>query len=294
MKPLFGTGYSLNVRLFLCVAASLVLLGMEHHGRLAAARSPLATLVYPLQKLVSAPNRFVHDLIDNVSRYGQLGDENRRLRDDLLVLRTRQLKFDALEQENIRLRGLLDTSFKVGEQVLIAELLSINLVPYEHVVVVNKGSRFGVYPGQAVFDGNGVVGQVLRVTPYSSEVVLITDPSHAIPVQVNRNGVRTIAQGTGRLDRLALPYLPSNADVQVGDLLVTSGLGGGFPAGYPVARVTAIAPDKNPFGKISAVPAAQLDRNRELLLVWSNSQPIPRIPDALPAPTAPPDGHAKR
>jgi rod shape-determining protein MreC len=274
------------------VAASLVLLAVEHHGNSASARTPFAVLIYPLQKLVSAPTRFVEDLVGEVARFSELTEENRRLRDEILVLQTRQLKFAALEQENIRLRGLLDTSFKVGEQVLIAELLSINLVPYEHKVVVNKGSRFGVHPGQAVFDGNGVVGQVLRVTPYSSEVVLITDPSHAIPVQVNRNGLRTIAQGTGQIDRLSLPYLPSNADVKVGDLLVTSGLGGVFPAGYPVARVTAIDPAKSPFGKISAVPVAQLDRNRELLLVWSGSQPIPRIPEANPAPAAPPSTHA--
>lgn len=288
IKRLFSNGYSLNIRLIAYVGAALMLLAVEQHGQWSALRTPFATLVYPLQQLVSSPTRFVRDTINNVTGYTALLAENRRLKDDELVLKTKLLKFEALEQENIRLRGLLDTSFKVGEQVLIADLLSINLVPYEHVVVVNKGGRFGVHPGQAVFDGNGVVGQVLRVTPYSSEVMLITDPSHAIPVQINRNGLRTIALGTGQIDRLALPYLPSNADVQVGDLLVTSGMGGVFPPGYPVATVTAISPEKSPFAKISAVPVAQLDRNRELLLVWSDSQPIPRIPDPEPAksPTA--------
>jgi rod shape-determining protein MreC len=163
------------------------------------------------------------------------------------------------------------------------------LVPYEHIVVVNKGARFGVHVGQPVFDANGVVGQVLRVTPYNAEVMLITDPNHAIPVQVNRNGLRTLALGTGQTDRLALPYLSSNADIQVGDLLVTSGLGGVFPHGYPVATVTDVAPQKTAFAKISAAPVAQLDRNRELLLVWSDSRSVPRIsvdqeqhPNALP------------
>lgn len=272
----------------MCVTASLVLLAAEQHGAWSSMRTPFAVMVYPLQQIVSSPTRFVQDIAENVSGYAELVAENRRLKDEALVLKAKLLKFAALEQENIRLRGLLDTSFKVGEQVLIAELLSINLAPYEHEVVVNKGSRFGVHPGQAVFDGNGVVGQVLRVTPYSSEVMLITDPSHAIPVQINRNGLRTIALGTGQIDRLALPYLPSNADVQVGDLLVTSGMGGVFPQGYPVATVTAIAPQKSPFAKISAVPVAQLDRNRELLLVWSDSQPIPRIPDQNQAPKSPP------
>lgn len=233
--------------------------------------------VYPVQLMVSTPVRFIRELFDSVLSYADLLTENRKLKDEELVLKTRLLKFAALEQENIRLRGLLDSSFKVGEQVLIAELLSVNLVPYEHVVEVNKGSRFGVHPGQAVFDANGVVGQVLRTNPYSSEVMLITDPSHAIPVQVNRNGLRTIALGTGLIDRLALPYLSSNADIQVGDLLITSGLGGVFPHGYPVATVTAIASQESPFAKISATPVAQLDRSRELLLVFSDSNPVPRI-----------------
>jgi rod shape-determining protein MreC len=244
-----------------------------------------------MQLAVSSPVRFVQDLVTSVTSYANLIKENQKLRDEQLVLRTKLLKFAALEQENIRLRGLLDTSFKVGEQVLIAELLSINLVPYEHIVVVNKGTRFGVHPGQAVFDANGVVGQVLRVSPHNSEVMLITDSNHAIPVQVNRNGLRTIALGTGQIDRLALPYLSSNADIQVGDLLITSGLGGVFPYGYPVATVTAIAPQQSPFAKISAAPVAQLDRNRELLLVWSDSQPIPRIPDInVSTPGAPSNG----
>jgi rod shape-determining protein MreC len=283
IKRLFSTGYSLNIRLAACVAAGLALIALEQHGSWNGLRAPIASLVYPLQQLVSSPVRMAREAAERYTSYANLVAENRTLRDEELVLKTKLLKFAALEQENIRLRGLLDTSFKVGEQVLIAELLSINLVPYEHVVVVNKGSRFGVHPGQAVFDGNGVVGQVLRVTPYSSEVMLITDPSHAIPVQINRNGLRTIALGTGQIDRLALPYLPSNADVQVGDLLVTSGMGGVFPQGYPVATVTGIAPQKSPFAKISAVPVAKLDRNRELLLVWSDSQPIPRIPTPEPA-----------
>lgn len=279
IKRLFSTGHSLNLRLATCVAASLVLLAIEQHGSWPSLHTPFAVAVYPLQRLVSSPTRLLQQLADYASGYAELVAENRRLREEALILKTRLLKFAALEQENIRLRGLLDTSFKVGEQVMIAELLSINLVPYEHVVVVNKGSRFGVHPGQAVFDANGVVGQVLRVTPYSAEVMLITDPNHAIPVQVNRNGLRTIALGTGQTDRLALPYLPSNADVQAGDLLVTSGMGGVFPQGYPVATVTATAPQPSALSKISAVPVAHLDRNRELLLVWSDSQPIPRIPD---------------
>jgi rod shape-determining protein MreC len=130
-------------------------------------------------------------------------------------------------------------------------------VPYEHVVVVNKGSRFGVHKKQPVLDANGIVGQVIRSLPLSSEVMLITDPNHAIPVQVNRNGLRTIAIGSGLLDRLNLPFLPNNADIIPGDLLVTSGLGGTFPQGYPVAIVNkfTVQPDQ-PFADIYATPKA--------------------------------------
>jgi rod shape-determining protein MreC len=216
--------------------------------------------------------------------------ENQRLKEEALVLKGRQLKFEALEAENIRLRGLLDSTFKVGDQVLIAEPLAINVVPYENLIVVNKGSRFGVAPGQAVVDGNGVVGQVLRVTPNTADVVMITDPSHAIPVQVNRNGLRTIAVGKGRTDWLELPHLSGNADIKPGDLLVTSGLGGVFPAGYPVARVIA-APSGVANG---AAPIARLDHNRELLVVRSDSTPLPRIPEKTDPLAQNPPAHAVR
>lgn len=200
------------------------------------------------------------------------------MREQQLVHQTRLLKFAALEKENIRLRALLENSFKLGEQVLVAELLSVKTAPYEHIVLVNKGTRFSVHPQQPVLDANGVVGQVFRALPMSSEIMLITDPNHAIPVQVNRNGLLTIAVGSGQINRLILPFLPNNADIRPGDLLITSGLGGTFPPGYPVAVVDDFTsqPDK-PFANITATPKAQLDRNRELMIVWSNSTPVPLL-----------------
>lgn len=213
------------------------------------------------------------------------------LREQLLMLQGRQLQFEALERENIRLRGLLDTSFKVGDQVLIAEPLSISLNSFEQMITVDKGGRFGVFKGQAVVDAQGIVGQVLRVTPYSADVIMITDPDHSIPVQVNRNGLRTIAAGTGSTDRLDLPYLPGNADVKEGDLLVSSGLGGVFPSGYPVAKISRVNPADGSLGKVSAIPLARLDRSHELLLVWSNKVPVPRTQEALPQPV-PVEPHA--
>lgn len=270
----------------MCLFASLVLLVTEKRNLWPYLREPLAIGVYPLQQLVSTPIRAFQDIADAFATNARLRAENAALAEELAVSHTRLLRFEALEQENIRLRGLLETSFKLGEQVQIVELLAVNLVPYEHVVVVNKGSRFGLYPGQPVMDAFGVVGQVLRVTPFSAEIMLITDPNHAIPVQVNRNGLRTIALGTGQTDRLSLPYLTGSADIQPGDLLVTSGMGGVFPQGYPVAKVDAVSAQASPFAKVTATPVAHLDRNRELLVVWSKSDPIPRV--TAPATQAPP------
>ncbi len=239
-------------------------------------RSILSIFTYPIQIVVSFPVEMVESLYKTAFSYSELKKENEQLKQKQLVDSIKLLKYASLENENIRLRGLLENSFKLGEQVLVAELLSVNLVPYEHVVVVNKGSRFGVHVKQPVLDAYGIVGQVIRSLPFNSEVMLITDPNHAIPVQVNRNGLRTIAIGTGHLDRLSLPFLPNNADILPGDLLITSGLGGTFPQGYPVAVVDdfTVQPNK-PFANIIARPKAKLDRSRELLIVWSDSTPVP-------------------
>jgi len=259
------------------VLVSVVLLAVDHRSsRMDGSRSVLAILVYPIQVLVSLPVEVAEQAYETVISYAELKKENKRLKKKQLVDSVKLLKFAALENENIRLRSLLENSFKLGEQVLVAELLSVNLVPYEHVVVVNKGSRFGVHKKQPVLDANGIVGQVIRSLPLSSEVMLITDPNHAIPVQVNRNGLRTIAIGSGLLDRLNLPFLPNNADIIPGDLLVTSGLGGTFPQGYPVAVVEEFTARPNqPFADIYAVPKAKLDKSRELLIVWTDSTPVP-------------------
>lgn len=261
------------------VLISVILLAVEHRSsRLDKTRSILSMLIYPIQLLVSLPAELTDNVFNSAISYKELRNENKLLKRKQLLDSIKLLKYDALENENIRLRGLLENSFKLGEQVLVAELLSVKLVPYEHIVVVNKGSRFGVNVKQPVMDANGIVGQVIRSLPFSSEVMLITDPNHAIPVQVNRNGLRTIAIGSGQLDRLNLPFLPNNADIVPGDLLVTSGLGGTFPQGYPVAVVAGFSVQPNkPFADIYAVPKAKLDKSRELLIVWSNSTPIPLV-----------------
>jgi rod shape-determining protein MreC len=267
--------------LLLYVAASLALLIFGQHPALTTARSVLAVTLYPLQQLVSMPNKTLDMFKETFVSYRTMARENERLREEDTLLKARLLKLDALEQETLRLRALIDSSVKLGEQYLIAELLHVRVSPHEQVIVVNRGSRYGVYPGQAVINAKGVAGQVLRVTPFTADVVLMTDSSHAIPVQVNRSGVRTIAQGTGRAGWLALPYLEPNADVKPGDLLITSGLGGVFPEGYPVATVADASSTDAPQGSLVAIPVAELDQTREFLIVWS--QPEPAASAQLPS-----------
>ena len=239
--------------------------------QLDAIRNALSILVYPVQYIVSIPMRFNTTIVS----FQRLQEQNRALKQQKLIDKTRLLRFVALEKENIRLRALLEHSFTIGDHVLVAELVKGILDPYKHNVIVDKGLRFGVYTGQPVFDSFGVVGQISRAMPLNSEVILITDPGHAIPVTINRNDLRTIAIGSGQNSKLSLPFLPNNADVKPGDLLVTSGLGGKFPSGYPVATVSKVKtqPDK-PFLKISADTSAHLNRSRELLIVWSDHTPI--------------------
>ena len=179
----------------------------------------------------------------------------------------------ALEAENARLRAMLEAKSGVTDRVRVAELMSVSSNPYRHSIVIDKGARDGVFNGQSMIDVDGVVGQVINAGLLSAQSVLISDPDHALPVEVNRNGLRTIAVGTGEYDRLDLPFLPNNADIEEGDLLVTSGLGGAFPAGYPVATVSSVIRiPAEPFADVSATPSAALNQVREVMLVWSTPE----------------------
>lgn len=255
----------------MAVLASLILLVLDHRFQhLERLRSTLAVAAYPLHFIADLPFTTTRWLGEATRSREQLIDEIQDLRAHNLRLRAELQKFQALQHENMRLRDLLDSSFKIGDRVLIAELSAVDLDPYIQQVVINKGATSGVFVGQPVLDARAVMGQIINVTPFASTVLLITDSSHALPVQVLRNGLRTIAVGTGRIDQLKLPYLPTNSDIVEGDLLVTSGLGGKFPPGYPVATVTRIdrSPDA-PFSSVQAAPTARLDRSREVLLVWT-------------------------
>lgn len=258
---------------------------LDHrYARLEFIRSAMSFLTYPIQLTVDFPFSFSDWMNDSVSSIESVVLENQRLHEQQLLLRGQLLKYHALEAENLRLRRLLRSSFNLGDQILIAELLRVDLDPFKHQVVINKGHRDKVRKQQPIIDAKGVMGQVVQVHSLSATAMLITDLSHAIPVQVNRNGLRSIAVGTGELNRLNLLHIPNNAAIETGDLLVTSGLGGVFPAGYPVAKVTQITRDPSqPFATISATPLAELERSREVLLVWPSPKPLL----SAPAPTEP-------
>jgi rod shape-determining protein MreC len=252
------------------VALSAVLMVMDHkYKSLESLRAGLSVAIYPIQMLVEVPNTVSEWFSESLATRRHLQEENDSLHTQIFMQKAQMQKLASLEAENIRLRELLDSSFEVGERVIIAELMSVNLDPYKHQIVINKGQLDGIYPGQPLLDAEGVMGQIVHAGPYTSTAVLITDTAHAIPVQVNRNGLRSIALGSGTINRLDLPYIPNSADIQPGDLLITSGLGGRFPPGYPVAVVTAVQHDPGrTFSRVMATPLAHLDRSREVLLVW--------------------------
>ena len=272
---LFSENRSNTGRFVILVVISIALMTIDHRqSYLNDVRKGMAVILSPLIYVVDAPFTLLRWLEGSFSQRLSLQQENRRLHTQNLLLQTEQLKLEALATENQRLRLLLESSTGVGEKVLIAGLLATDLQFYSRRLTLDKGSQHGVYSGQPVLNAHGVVGQIVEVGLYSSIAMLITDSSHAVPVQVLRNGLRAVVEGRGASNRLALPYLSMSADIQVDDLLVTSGLGGVFPPNYPVAIVKSV--ERNPgqtFMTISAEPLALLDSGREVLLIW-NTQDI--------------------
>ncbi len=273
---------------------SLALMTVDHRQHhLESVRAGLSVLIYPLQYGLNLPLAAGDWINQSFATRETLREENGTLRARQLLIEARLQKMLALETENVRLRELLDSSFKVGERVLIAELMAVDLDPFSSQILINRGSRHEVYVGQPLVDAHGMLGQVVHVSPYTSTALLITDPDHALPVWVNRNGLRAIVVGAGA-NRLELPHLPTNVDIRPGDLLVTSGLDGRFPSGYPVAVVehVDIQPGQT-FASITARPTAQLERNREVLLVWpaQREDEVPAdCPEGPPCPPADAEG----
>jgi rod shape-determining protein MreC len=259
----------------LAVAAVALMLADHRLPQIEMVRAGLSVAVYPIQWLVNLPVSAGEWLTESLASRQSLLEENASLQAQYLLLKARTQKYLALEAENMRLRELLDSSFRfrVGERMLIAELLAVASDPFSQQIVIDKGTRHGVFIGQPVLDADGVMGQVVHTGPLSSRVMLLSDPNHALPVQVNRNGLRAIAVGTGSGHLLEIIDLPTNADIHAGDLLVTSGLGGRFPPGYPVGTVLSVDPSPGqPFAQVRVQPSAHLDRSREVLLVWPSDQ----------------------
>ena len=253
----------------MALCASLALIFIDSRlNYLTSIRSSLATVIYPIQLAGSLPS----DLASWTSAYFQsranLKEQNKALQSTNLLHSFHLQKLRGLERENLRLRELLGSSFRLPERVLMAELLRIDSDLFSQHVVINKGESDAIFEGQPVLDSKGVMGQVMAVSQFSSRVILLTDPSHGTPVQVNRNGLRSVARGRGLNNLLQLEYLPHNSDIRAGDLLVTSGLGGRFPAGYPVGTVISVkeSPGKN-FSEVTVEPTASIEISREVLLV---------------------------
>jgi rod shape-determining protein MreC len=224
---------------------------------------------------------------ESVTTRDVLRADKTKLESELRLAQFRLQRYEALEAESQRLRALRDNTAGVTDRFIIGNVMDVDLDAFRERVLVDRGAQDGVFVGQAVVDAGGVFGQVARVGQLTAEVILLSDATHAIPVQVNRNGLRTIAVGTSDMGRLKLPYLPTSADVIVGDLLVTSGLGGGFPAGYPVGTVAEVKRDPaQSLADVEVKPAAALDRSRELMFVWLKPQsaaPTAAAPQAAPA-----------
>lgn len=263
---------ALSVRLALLAAVSLTTMILDHRETefLNRVRQVASVAVYPVQVAVDRPFSAWRWASESFASRAALLEENARLKGDLRDYDVRLQRMDTLEAENDRLRAMLDSSQRVADRTLVAEILAVDPDPHRQRFTVNRGVLNGVYVGQALLDADGVVGQIDIVDALTAQAVLISDSNHGLPVAVNRTGLRTIALGTGETGLLSLPYLPNSADVREGDLLVTSGLGGVFPPGYPVGRVTAVQrrPGQS-FARVLAQPSAGLDRGREVLLVMN-------------------------
>ena len=284
-RPLYGRGPSPGLRFTVFAILAIVLMYYDQHGHWEQRlRYLLEAAAYPVQVVVNSPTAAWRSLTENFSGREQLRAENERLKAHERELELQVMRAAALEQENAELRGLRASMLpSLIKGSILAEIISVETDPLRQRIVINKGARDGVSLNQAVVDGNGILGQVSRLGPWSAEIILVTDPEHAVPVEITRNSLRSIAVGSGNSGELLLPYLAVNSDVKSGDLLVSSGLGGVFPAGLPVARITGVRRETNQLlAQVRAQPLASIESDREVLLLEFEAT----HPDA-PAPNPP-------
>ena len=270
MNPIFGAGPSLSLRFLLALVVSLITItaDVQTDGS-KQLRNYLNTLVAPIQYLANLPQDAFEQLAEYAASKQSLTEENQQLRELQLIQNEKLQKFDMLKAENDKLRALLTTNLRGETKKTVAEIMAVASHPFSQHVVIDKGSSDGVFEGQPVLDDLGVVGQVVSVGNTTSRVILLTDQTHAVPIRVLRNDIRGVVSGTGNINMMELNNLPHGTDVQVGDKLITSGLGEVFPDGYPVAEIVEISPDvTKPFMKVIAQPVAQVRRLKHVLLLW--------------------------
>lgn len=269
-------------RLMLVLALSTAMMMLDHRGNhLERIRAALTVLTYPIYFVAAVPNRVGNAVTDFFTLGQTLRSDLDSLRSERQMMLAKLQQFDALEQENNRLRQLVGSAARVADKALAAELVQVSTEPSAHNIVVSRGAADGAFISQPVIDAYGIMGQITQLADRTSRVTLITDPGHAIPVLVNRNGLRALVFGTGAAEKMAVPYLTASADIKEGDLLMSSGMGGTFPAGYPVAKVDKIVADPDEsFLKITAVPTAQLNHSKQVLLIWPGS--LAPKPEPLP------------
>ena len=280
-----GRGPSFGFRFFCYALISVVFMFYDRKGGwLDTARYGLQAAVYPLQLAVNSPSAAWRWMQESFTTREALQSEVDSLRNQLRDQQLISMRQAALQQENATLRGLNAAMPEVIEKRLIGEVINVEVSTLRQRLLTNRGGNSGVHRAQPVITGDGVIGQVYRTGPFSSEIILITDSEHALPVQVLRSGVRTIALGTGRATALELPYVPQNYDVKVGDVLVTSGLDQVFPFGLPVGRITRVERDPTqPLAQIFAAPLAKIESDREVLFIWArpNHPASPASTEAL-------------
>ncbi|OOF47205.1 rod shape-determining protein MreC [Rodentibacter trehalosifermentans] len=283
MKPIFGKAPPLGIRLTLAIIASVTLILADGQNSMNQARSVMETTVSGLYYLANSPRTVLDSVSDNFVDTNKLQIENKVLREQLREKNADLLLLDQLKVENQRLRLLLNSPLRTDEYKKIAEVLTAETDVYRQQIVINQGEKDGAYVGQPVIDEKGVIGQIISVGAETSRVLLLTDVTHSIPVQVLRNDVRVIASGTGHTDELTLENVPRSVDIEKGDLLVTSGLGGRFIEGYPVAIVQSVSRDgSNYFATVKAKPLASLDRLRYVLLLWPSNLDMAKVKSMSP------------
>jgi rod shape-determining protein MreC len=269
-RPIIGRGPPLGATFIMLAIASIALMvADQRYDQISRVRAWLTAAAFPVQRGVDLPFRAWDWLSGSIADRSRLRQDNLELTARLRLANLQLQRFAVLEDENRRLRDMRAKTQGIAERVLVASILNVDLDPFRHRVLLDKGAVDGVFKGQAVLDGDGIFGQVTKVNAGTAEVILISDAAHAIPVQSNRSGVRTIAVGLGDSSKLSLPFVTVESDLKVGDLLLSTGLGGVFPPGYPVAQVSKVKRAASAtFALVEARPTAKLDRDREVLLVW--------------------------